>query len=317
MSVDHALFRKHLPVFPIVPMHQRGKGSLDLRYENVTQDGRLAALTLSHAIGAALWRDVLERDPALPTMAAQGILPILTRLAVVTGGGPIAVRAPIHAEGGFELVRTLDAEGRTRYRVDLFADATGTYGTVWGTPHARAGEPVALGSVWAEHILTKPFAPPAERTVTELPLGMVHSRDVSHFVPKSLFSTKVDWLAEWQFDVAPIVFGLGHTDSNQHVNSLVYPHLMEQAALRLLHAHGLKDVSFVARFEMAYRKPSFAGDELRLRLRLRKTSEGNARVESIFEDPEGDERVFGSMDLVAGFPLGKSFAGFPLGKSSR
>lgn len=298
MSVDHAVFRKQLPVFPIVPMHQRGKGSLDLRYENVSQDGRLSALTMSHAIGAALWRDVLERDPALPSMVAQGILPILTRLVVVTGGGPIAVRTPIQADGGFELVRTLDAEGRIRYRLDLFADATGICSGVWGPPPPNAGSELALGSMWAEHILTKPFAAPAERTVTELPLGMMHSRDVSHFVPKSLFSNKTDWLADWQVDVAPIVFGLGHTDSNQHVNSLAYPLLMEQAALRLLHAHGLKDVSFVGRFEMAYRKPSFAGDELRLRLRLRQSSEGHAHVEGIFEDPKGDERVFGSMEFT-------------------
>lgn len=298
MSVDHALFRRSLPVFPIVPMHQRGKGSLDLRYENVSQDGRLAALTMSHAIGAALWRDVLERDPALPTMVAEGILPILTRLVVVTGGGPIAVRTPIQAEGGFELVRTHDAEGRMRFRLDLFADATGICSGVWGPPPPNAGTELAIGSMWAEHILTKPFAPAAERTVTELPLGMMHSRDVSHFAPKSVFSTKTDWLADWQLDIAPIVFGMGHTDPNQHVNSLVYPHLMEQAALRLLYTHGLKDVSFVERFEMAYRKPSFAGDELRIRLRLRKTSEGHAHVEGIFEDPKGDERVFGSMDFA-------------------
>lgn len=231
-------------------------------------------------------------------MMSDGILPILTRLVVVTGGGPIAVRAPMQAEGGFELVRTHDTDGRVRFRLDLFADAAGTYGTVWGKPHARAGEQIALGSMWAEHILTKPFADPAERTVTELPLGMMASRDVSHFNPKSIFATKTDWLADWQLDVAPIVFGMGHTDPNQHVNSLVYPHLMEQAALRLLAAHGLKAANFVARFEMAYRKPSFAGDELRMRLRLRKTGEAQAHVESIFEDPNGDERVYGAMEFT-------------------
>ena len=157
--------------------------------------------------------------------------------------------------------------------------------------------------MWAEHILTKPFASAKERAVTELPLGMMHSRDVSHFVPQSLLSTKSDWLAAWQEDVAPIVFGLGHTDSNQHVNSLAYPLLMEQAALRLLHAHrpqhpGLRGVSFVTRFEMAYRKPSFAGDELRLRLRLREAGDGHAHVEGVFVDVNGDERVFASMDFV-------------------
>lgn len=68
-------------------------------------------------------------------------------------------------------------------------------------------------------------------------------------------------------DPCPITFGLGHTDSNQHVNSLVYPRLLEEAALRRFDALGL-ETRVLARFvDLAFRKPCFAGDRVRIALR--------------------------------------------------
>ena len=56
--------------------------------------------------------------------------------------------------------------------------------------------------------------------------------------------------------------GLDHTDSNRHVNSLVYPDLFRDAALRRLSELG-RDTSVTARAaEVAFRRPSFAGDRL-------------------------------------------------------
>jgi len=54
-----------LPPEPHVPDAQRGQGSLTLRYEDVTQDGRMRLELLSHAIGAAVWRGALRRHPIL------------------------------------------------------------------------------------------------------------------------------------------------------------------------------------------------------------------------------------------------------------
>jgi hypothetical protein len=65
---DSALLRERLPAFPDVPDAQRGRGDVYVRYEDVTQDGRLAARAASHAIGAAVWRDVLERHPLTPVL---------------------------------------------------------------------------------------------------------------------------------------------------------------------------------------------------------------------------------------------------------
>jgi hypothetical protein len=119
-------------------------------------------------------------------------------------------------------------------------------------------------------VLTRPFGPPAERTVHRLPDGFAASRRVRFTPPTETIALPqgARWLDDgWVTDPAPIVFGLGHTDSNQHVNSLVYPALLEDAALRRLAALAIPTQRFVGRMEMAYRKPSFAGDVLSLRVR--------------------------------------------------
>ncbi len=69
-------------------------------------------------------------------------------------------------------------------------------------------------------------------------------------------------------DESAAMFGLDHTDSNQHVNSLVYPRLFIEAALRRFHAHGRGRPARAARaMEIAYRKPCFAGDRARVSAR--------------------------------------------------
>ncbi len=305
---DSARFRERLPVFPDVPAEQRGRGDLSFRYEDVTQDGRLVARAASHAIGAAVWRDVLERHPLTPTLIGQGILPILARLVVVVGGGPIGVRAKVMAEGGFEIVEAVDDAGKSRFRADMYADVRGPRGRTFGTVPGD-GEEIALGAMWGEHVMTRPFAPPAERTVDRLPEGFGSARRVDYVAPTRAVDLPegARWLDDaWVDDATPLVFGLGHTDSNQHVNSLVYPQLLEEAALRRLHAKGLSTDRFVSRFEMAYRKPSFAGDVLHVRVRAYTRAVGGVElvgVMGVFATAAehagelGRARVFGSVEL--------------------
>jgi len=311
MSLDFSRFRARLPPFPDVPHEQHGRGELQIRYEDVTQDGRLGARPTTHAIGAALWRDVLDRHPLAPTLAHEGIVPILTRLVVATGGGPIGVRAHLHARGAFELVEAIDAGGKSRFRADLWADVSGTLSRTFGPPPSSAGQEIALASMWAEHVLTRPFGPPSARTVDRLPPGFSPSRTDRFLAPVETISLPdgARWLDEvWVTDPAPIVFGLGHTDSNQHVNSLVYPHLLEDAALRRLHALRLPTQRFVGLLEMAYRKPSFAGDVLALQMRtyIRAHPSGHGELHGVVGafgtevDLAGDlakARVFGRVEL--------------------
>jgi hypothetical protein len=68
------------------------------------------------------------------------------------------------------------------------------------------------------------------------------------------------------------VFRAMHTDSNQHVNSLVYPRLFEEAIHRALLARGLAADSskLLARsVELRYRKPFFLCESTALRMELR------------------------------------------------
>lgn len=304
---DVSRFRERLPPFPDAAPDRRGRGTLLVRYEDVTQDGRLGARPMSHAIGAAIWRGVLDTHPLATRLIGQGILPILTRLVVCAGGGPIGVRAPVEARGAFELVESLDDGGKSRFRVDMWADVTSVRSQTFGPPPSDSAEPLAIGAVWAEHVLTRPFGPPAERTVDRLPDGLEVTRRVDHVAPPQAIELPegARWVDDtWIDDPTPLALGLGHTDSNQHVNSLIYPQLLEDAALRLLAANAIPTDRFVGRFEMAYRKPSFAGDVLRVRVR-RYAREGDdvIGVMGVFAtvaehaEAQGRARVFGSVEL--------------------
>ena len=75
-------------------------------------------------------------------------------------------------------------------------------------------------------------------------------------------------LDELRLDPVPIAFGLAHTDSNQHVNSLVYPRLFEDAALRRFAELGRLKPPVLSRYmEAAFRKPCFAGEKYAIALR--------------------------------------------------
>jgi hypothetical protein len=270
---------RDVPPEPQVPESQRGTGPLPLRYEDVVQDGRLRLEPITHAVGAAIWRRTLNEHPLVPVMTAEGILPILSRLQIEGGGGPISVRLPLQARGTFELLRTEDERGRVRLRIDMWAEVQGVRGQTHGAPPEGAGEPLSLGRVIAQHVLTRPFAPPEERGVEELPGGIPEGlsvRDV-HFQPaRSAMELPRGAKAiddAFALDPCPIVFGLGHTDSNQHVNSLVYPRLLEEAALRRFHALGLGAPVLARYADLAFRKPCFAGDRMRIMVRAYKVGD--------------------------------------------
>ena len=85
----------------------------------------------------------------------------------------------------------------------------------------------------------------------------------------------------------PVRFGLMHTDSNQHVNSLVYPRRFEERALSHLAQLGVDASALLARrVEAAFRKPCFAGDLAWITLRAW-TLDGALWVSGTFhpEDP--------------------------------
>ena len=267
-----------IPAWPETPDTQRGRGRLHVRYEDVVQDGRFAARPMTHAIGAALWRDALARHPLVKVMEPTGIVPVLSRLVASAGGGPIGVRSEVSCEGVFDLARAVDDTGKARFYVDMWARATGSRDRTWG-PVEGKGEPVPLGEVYAEHTMTRLFAAPSERVVSELPAelhGLVRVTERAHSAPlaRVALPAGASWIDDgWSIDPCPIVFGLGHTDSNQHVNSLVYPLLLEEAALRRLDALGMKTDRFAGGLDIGFRKPCFAGERVRIVVRAYRRGE--------------------------------------------
>ena len=122
--------------------------------------------------------------------------------------------------------------------------------------------------MFAEHTFTKPFAAAGERKVLSFDIPgqpaipeALHTRKL---LPALLAPEPGDTLLDAGFapDVAPWVFGMVHTDHNQHVNSLVYATLFENSALRRLSEHGLDTRLHAAAIEIVYRKPCFAGERI-------------------------------------------------------
>lgn len=293
-----------------LPDEQRGRGDLLTRYEDIAQDGRMGVRPLSHSLGTSLWRKTLVQHPAAQALAKDDLVPILSRVVVETGGGPLSVRGSVQCEGAFAISSAVDARGETRYRLDCWTTIDGPRDRTWGPKIEGAGERIPIGALYAEHVLTRPFGPPERRKVQSLPVFELPIRKGEWAEPDAVLALPdgARFLDEdFVVDGTRTVFGLGHTDSNQHVNSLVYPQLLEDAALRRLAAHGLPFDRFATRFEMAYRKPSFAGDRLTLSVRVYERTLSPARVvhgvAGVFataeEHARGLERarVFGTLEL--------------------
>jgi hypothetical protein len=220
----------------------------------------------------------------------------------------VSVATKLDAEGCFELASCFSDSGEVeRIVLNMWVEVFGTSGLTYGAP-ANAGERVLVGRIFAEHVFTRLFAPPSERKVLRLPSGLIHEIPPAVHVwrPTEQLIAPVDGErpvapseSRLTLDPFPLSFGVTHTDSNQHVNSLVYPQHFEEAVLRRASALGLSTSSMLARgFEISYRKPSFAGDNVRVALRLFYTSiDGVERLgaQGCFVDATTSEE-----DLAAG-----------------
>jgi hypothetical protein len=241
----------------------RNSARIHLRFEDVTQDGRLALEAFPNALGPTIWSGLLARDPSSSAAVAAGVVPILSRFVLEGGAGPFSAIAPVEAEGTCQLA--LSADGR--FMLDMWADLYGALGRTYGTVE-RAGERALAGRIFAEHVLTRPFAPPGERRVTSLDFPgapkVTATRpappayDVIASVPEGATALEPSKTV----DPVPVTFGLMHTDSNMHVNSLVYMRVFEEAALRRFAALGRTTTVLGRTLDIAYRKPCFAGQTM-------------------------------------------------------
>jgi hypothetical protein len=302
----YAILPPMFPPIPEVPADQTTVIEGPLRYEDVAQDGRLLLTALPHFMGLAVFGRLLSKVPSVRANARAGIHSILTRLTIEGGGGPVSVVRPVTATGGYQLAHTLDEHGAvSRLLLNTWASMTAPLGRTNFPPPPGAGQPVFVGRVLGEHVYTRPFAAREARRVTrfapgpwpEVPDDRVAWRPPELVVALPSGARAID--AELLPDEAPIVFGLAHTDSNQHVNSLVYPRLFEEAVVRRLAARG-HDPAAPARFvDVAFRKPCFAGERVRVLLSAYEV-EGRVGAVGVFVgdgDAPGRPRAFARLEM--------------------
>ncbi len=279
------------PDEPALPDAQRRAGESTLRYEDVAQDGRLTLFALPHTLGDVIWRNMLVGVSWVQQFNRTGIVPLLTRFVLEGGAGPISVRTPLSGRGAYQLAHTVDGDGNPdRALLNFWVTLDAPLGRTHGPPPERAGEMIRAGRIFAEHVFTRPFGAPSERKVTALPIeGLPPSmncpwRPIDAVLALPEGAQAID--AVLVPDDAAVQLGVDHTDSNQHVNSLVYPRLFIDAALRRFASHGRSTALLARRMEIAYRKPCFAGD--RMRIDLRAFSDGDSLGAIGVFRPDGD-----------------------------
>jgi hypothetical protein len=254
---------------PAVPEDAwRGAAAVPIRFEDVTQDGRFVLEALPNAIGPTIWRGILTKTPAFVSLLNGGVLPMLTRFVLEGMPGPFSANAIVDAEGACRMVRT-EENGEPRYALDIWTDLYAPFGRTYGRAK-RHGERALAGRVWAEQMFTRPFAPPGQRRVTNLDFdGAPEVRDSRPAAPAAKVVASVPPGAraldpEARLDPLPVVFGIVHTDSNMHVNSLAYLRMFEEAAVRRFLELG-RTANWLGRsLEIVYRKPCFAGQTMRV-----------------------------------------------------
>ncbi|AKV03338.1 hypothetical protein AKJ09_10001 [Labilithrix luteola] len=250
-----------------------GTAELLPRYEDITQDGRVILTALAHGLGASAWRTLLRELPAIERFREEGILPILSRMVIVGEQGPFSVNTPVRYVGTWRFARERNGD---RLFLNMWLEARAPVASTFGPTPGRNAETAVCGRIFAEHVITRPFGPPEKRKVTRLEAPGIPAT-VEEYDFESAESLVGDATLE---DGGDMQFGLMHTDSNQHVNSLVYPRLFEEAVVRRLFSSSssssssapelsVDPKSLVARaVEMRWRKPFFTGDRAQLGLRL-------------------------------------------------
>jgi hypothetical protein len=229
------------------------------RYEDIAQDGRVQLTTMMPGLGA-IWK-VLGTAKQMAAFRDQGVLPILRRLIMVGEEGPFTVSAPIEYTGEWRLAREDANSGGDRLFLMMWLEARAPIGNTLGEAPPRDAERVLVGRAYAEHVLSRPFASSAaERKVTkvnvpglpEIPEDAIAFEEADALVAGHVLEPGRERL-----------FAKMHTDSNQHVNSLVYPRLFEETVIKRMHEQQTVDkpeMLLARALEIRYRKPFFCGD---------------------------------------------------------
>jgi hypothetical protein len=275
----------------MITTNLRAEGDMRLRYEDISQEGRIRLDALTASLGV-VWR-VIGKEPSARDVYRQGIIAILVRFDIEGTPGPFAVDRPLSVTGSFDLGHVVGGAGAVSHLLlDIATDLHGPLGRTNLPPPANAGEVVLAGRVRARHVFTRPFGPPDARKVLSIgPDAWIPPARLEWTPASAILDLPAGarWLTEgFTLDPVPLVLGAVHTDSNQHVNSLVYPRFFEDAVLRALHDMKRPRTVHARRTSVGYRKPGFAGEVLRLAIRLFEGEDGLGAIGAFTDEGERD-----------------------------
>ena len=257
-----------------IPDRHTSRAKIRLRYEDLTQEGRLRLIAMPECLSRTTWGKLIGPSRLYRQLTAQGIVAVLTRLAITAGAGPLSIQNPLNATGRLRFAHTLDDDAEVqRIVLNMWGEAEAPLASTRDPQPPNAGTSVSAGRIFAEHTLTRPFAPAGARSVTQLEdidgLSPFPKERYLGESPRALLALPrgATALEAYSMDAPPIVFGLDDTDDNQHVNALVYLRLFRVAALQRLAKHQSPEVRQLQTAEIGFRKPCFAGEQLYLRIR--------------------------------------------------
>jgi hypothetical protein len=255
------------------PTPHAARADFPIRYDDVTQHGHIKQVTLPMVLAKVCFETLWASHPLFVTRQ-QGIVPILSRLVLESEPVAVSFGSPLEGRGQIQVAQERAHDGAvSALFMNGFAD-------VWAIPSRRnhgvdatTRTPIRIGRAFGEHVLTKPFGPAAERKVLSFDVAgqpalpsAAHTRvRVDSNVELPPGATPLD--ATFVPDAAAWSFGLIHTDLNQHVNSLVYARMFEEAAVRRAAEHGHNRALFAQKLSLCYRKPCFAGQTLHCMVR--------------------------------------------------
>lgn len=281
------------PPMPAFPSDQGSDTQSHLRYDDCTQDGRLIPIAIPPSLGG-LFQNAIMRHAGARNSIAAGIIPILTRQTMVSLEQPIRIDRPIEIRAGFDLAHATENGEVTRLFMRAWSEVHGIAGRIG--PRQVDGALSLAGTLFSEYTFTRLFAPPDQRRVTSLEVDGYPPVPEAHYdapPPKTAQEAPAgaSWLDALGPDTAEIVFGLDHTDANQHVNSLVYIRMFIDAVQRRLATSGRPLKVRSRAVDIAYRKPCFAGDRVRSHVRLFE-HEGNLGAAGHVSSDDGKPRCY-------------------------
>lgn len=260
----------YIPTPLDVPQSQQAGGKLRVRYDDIAQNGKVRLTAIPPLMGEIVWGLFLSEQKHIE-MYRQGIVPILTRLVLTNAPGPFSATRDLEGSGGYQFAHSVGAQGEVdRLYVNMWTLASGPHAETYAPPPAPDSPRVQAGSIHAEHVLTRPFAEAGSRKVTALSLDglpTIPEKRISSATYDGLLSLPEGAKELGSAHDEVVTFGLMHTDSNRHVNSLVYPTLFEQTALALFSRLGIRETLLASWADIRFRKPCFAGQNVRFSVR--------------------------------------------------